>query len=118
MDGVPSPDRQAREQAALISFADLFRHLRLIHGLSQAQMARVVHYSVHSVEINETTTRNPSTKTLMRYIQPLKLELIIGRGGLTIRDPKTDLIVIKDWTPEFDLPQTLQSVEHAPAEHD
>ena len=84
------------------NFAELFQHLRLREQLSVLRLSQIVSYSIHSIIANETTMRNPTIKTMIRYIQKLDLELIITKDGITIRDPKTGEIVLSNWTILFE----------------
>lgn len=81
-------------------FRDLFRHLRLRAGLTAREFGQRVRYSHSAVEINETTTRNPSMKTILRYITALDLEMVVSARGITIHDPATRTMIVRDWLVE------------------
>lgn len=83
------------------NFAELLQHLRLRQQLSTQQLAKIVHLPVQSIQAFETILRNPTLKTLTRYIQRLHLELVMTADGITIRDPKTNAIIIEKWTTNF-----------------
>jgi transcriptional regulator with XRE-family HTH domain len=84
------------------TFADLFQYLRLRAGLTTYELARRIQYSQHSIQANETTLRNPTLKTLLRYIQRLGLELHITNAGISIHDPKTGTTIVHNWLVELD----------------
>jgi DNA-binding XRE family transcriptional regulator len=90
-------DQIQREPINPQSFADLFRHLRMRKQLSSLDMARLIGYSQHSIHVNETTVRNPTTKTLMRYVQRTRLSMTITSAGITLYDPSTGTDILRNW---------------------
>ena len=83
------------------NFAELLQHLRLRHQLSTQQLAKIIYLPVQSIQAFETILRNPTLKTLTRYIQRLHLELVMTSDGITIRDPKTNAVIVERWTTNF-----------------
>ena len=78
-------------------FCELFRYLRDRLEISSYDFGKLVKYSQHAIVTNETQTRNPTIKTVLRYIQALRLEMTISVSGITIRDPQTDTLIVQDW---------------------
>jgi DNA-binding XRE family transcriptional regulator len=83
------------------NFAELLQHLRLRSHLSIQQLAKTIHFSPQSILAYESVLRNPTLKTLSRYIQRLHLELSITSMGITIRDPKTETLIVDNWSTNF-----------------
>ena len=85
-----------------VNFSELFCCLRQIHGFTKNQMSKIVNYSHHTISVNEKSTQNPTIKTLLKYLLPLELEMVINSNGITIRDPKSNFIIVKNWKVKFD----------------
>lgn len=78
-------------------FAQIFERLRHVRDLTVADLSRQVHYDRSAIEILESRTHNPTLKTLFRYAVGLGIEIHLGPQGITIIDPKTQDVIVKDW---------------------
>ena len=98
-DEVVDADLSACHQTVPRTFAELFQQMRLRIPMTLSEMAKKVRYSNHTINALETTMRNPTIKTVMRYFMNLDLELTLTKNGITVRDPSTNTTIVENWVP-------------------